>query len=152
MEILLVKDVPGIGKAGQTKNVADGYARNYLLPRNLAIVATSGAVRQAEALKLATAKREAETLQEAQTLANVLNGIRLTFTMKAGANDRLFGAITASDISSRLEREHKVHIDKRKIELNHPIKDLGERAVPIKLHAEVTAQLRVLIERENALA
>jgi large subunit ribosomal protein L9 len=152
MEILLVKDVPGVGKAGQTKNVADGYARNYLLPRNLAVVATGSAVKRAEALKLASAKREAETLQEAQTLANALNQIQLKFSVKAGGNDRLFGAITAADIAERLEREHQIHIDKRKIELEHPIKDLGERGVPIKLHPEVTANVHVLVERENATA
>ncbi|MBI4673013.1 MAG: 50S ribosomal protein L9 [Chloroflexi bacterium] len=152
MEILLVKDVPGIGKAGQTKNVADGYARNYLLPRHLAIVATRNAVKQAEALKLASAKRDAETLQQAQTLANALNSVQLTFTVKAGANDRLFGAITAADIAARLEHDHQIHIDKRKIELDHPIKDLGQRGVPIKLHPDVTAHVQVMIERENAPA
>lgn len=150
MEILLVKDVPGIGKAGQTKNVADGYARNFLLPRNLAVIASAAAVKQAESLKLASAKREAETLQEAQLLANALNAIQLKFIVKAGANDRLFGAITAADIAARLEREHQIHLDKRKIELDHPIKDLGERSVPVKLHPEVSAGVRVMVERENA--
>ena len=150
MEILLVKDVPGIGKAGQTKNVADGYARNYLLPRNLAVIASESAVKRAESLQLAAAKREAETLQEAQLLASALNQVRLLFVVKAGANDRLFGAITAADIASRLEKEHQIRIDKRKIELAHPIKDLGERGVPIKLHPEVTASVKVVVERENA--
>lgn len=149
MQVLLVKDVPGIGKAGQTKNVADGHARNYLLPRGLAVIATSGAVKQAEALKLATAKREAETLQEAQLLANVLNAIHLKFQVKAGANDRLFGAVTTADISARLKKEHGITIDKRKIELEHPIKDLGQRGVPIKLHPEVTARVQVMIERDT---
>lgn len=148
MQVLLVKDVPGIGRAGQTKNVADGHARNYLLPRGLAVIATTGAVKQAEALKLSAAKREAETLQEAQTLANALNAVRLVFQVKAGANDRLFGAVTAADIATRLEKEHKINIDRRKIELEHPIKDLGQRGVPIKLHPEVTAHVQVMIERE----
>ncbi len=149
MEVLFVKDVPGVGKAGETKKVADGYARNYLLPRKLAVLATPGALHQAEALKLAAAKREAETLQEAQTLANALNHITLNFRMKAGANDRLFGAITSADIAERLQQEHQVNVDRRKIELDHPIKDLGERGVPIKLHPEVTAQVKVLVERES---
>lgn len=149
MQVLLVKDVPGIGKAGQTKNVADGHARNYLLPRGLAVIATQGAVKQVEALKLASVKREAETLQEAQLLATTLNAIVLTFKVKAGTNDRLFGAVTASDIAERLVKDHKINIDKRKIELEHPIKDLGQRGVPIKLHPEVTAHVQVMIEREN---
>ena len=150
MQVLLVKDVPGIGKAGQTKHVADGHARNYLLPRGLAIIATNSAVKQAEALKLAAAKRDAETLQESQLLANTLNAIQLNFQVKAGANDRLFGAITASDIAARLQKEHQINIDRRKIELDHPIKDLGKRGVPIKLHPEVTAHVQVMIERETA--
>jgi len=150
MEILFIKDVPGVGKAGQTKNVADGYARNYLLPRHLAIIASPSAVKQAEALKLAAAKRDAETLQEAQLLANALNALQLKFTVKAGANDRLFGAITAADISERLEKEHQIHLDKRKLELDHPIKDLGERSIPVKLHPQVDAGVRVLVEREAA--
>jgi large subunit ribosomal protein L9 len=149
MQVLLVKDVPGIGRAGQTKNVADGHARNYLLPRGLAVIATSGAVKQAESLKLSAAKREAETLQEAQLLANALNAIELNFKVKAGANDRLFGAVTASDIATRLHQEHQINIDRRKIELDHPIKDLGKRGVPIKLHPQVTAHVQVMIEREG---
>lgn len=149
MQVLLVKDVPGIGKAGQTKDVTDGHARNYLLPRGLAIIATAGAVKQAESLKLASAKRDAETLQEAQLLANALNAIQLNFKVKAGTNDRLFGAVTASDIATRLETEHKINIDRRKLELDHPIKDLGKRGVPVKLHPDVTAQLQVMIERET---
>jgi large subunit ribosomal protein L9 len=149
MQVLLIKDVPGVGKAGQTKNVADGHARNYLLPRGLAVIATAGAVKQSESLKLAAAKREAETLQEAQLLANALNAIRLDFKVKAGENDRLFGAITTADIAGRLQQDHQITIDKRKIELDHPIKDLGQRGVPIKLHPEVTANLQVLVERES---
>src|SRR5262245_37714164 len=131
MEVLLIHDVPGVGKAGQTKKVADGYARNYLLKRNLAVVATAGAVKQADALKQSVVRRDAETLQEAQLLASILANTKLTFKMKAGANDRLFGAITAADIAAALERDHKINIDKRKIELEHAIKDLGQRGVPI---------------------
>lgn len=149
MQVLLIKDVPGIGKAGQTKNVTDGHARNYLLPRGFAVLATQSAVKQAEALKLSSAKRDAETLKEAQTLAGALNAIQLNFKMKAGGNDRLFGAVTASDIAERLLKEHRINIDKRKIELDHPIKDLGQRGVPIKLHPEVTAHVQVMIDRET---
>lgn len=149
MEVLLVKDVPGVGRAGQTKKVNDGYARNYLLPRKLAVVATTGAVRQAEALKQAAVRREAETVQEARQLGDILSKIRLNFRMKAGEGSRLFGAITASDIAEALERDHKISIDRRKIDLDHPIKDLGERTVPLKLHPEVTAPITVVVERES---
>ena len=126
MEILLVKDVPGIGKAGQTKKVTDGYARNYLLARHLAVVATPPALKQAEKLREASIKHEAETRDEARILASALEKARLTFRVKAGENDRLFGAITAGDIGEALQREHQITIDKRKIELDAPLKELGE--------------------------
>ncbi len=147
-EVLLVKDVPGIGKAGQTKTVSDGYARNYLLARQLAVVATPSALKQAEKLRQASIKREAETRDEARTLAAVLEKVQLTFRVKAGENDRLFGAITAGDIAEALTREHAITIDKRKIELETPIKELGEHRVPIKLHPEVSTAVSVSVERE----
>ncbi len=148
MEVLLVKDVPGIGKAGQTKKVADGYARNFLIARHLAVVATPVALKQAEKLREASIKHEAETRDEARKLADMLSQTHLTFRMKAGENDRLFGAITAGDIAEALEREQQITIDKRKIELETPIKDLGEHRVPIKLHPEVSAAVSVSVERE----
>ncbi len=148
MEVLLVKDVPGVGKAGQTKKVADGYARNYLLARHLAVVATDTAMKQAEKLRQASIKREAETTEEARKLAAILDAIRLTFKVKAGENNRLFGAITAGDIAEALEREHQITIDKRKIELDQPIKELGDHRVPLKLHPEVPAAVSVSVERE----
>lgn len=149
MDVLLVQDVPGVGKAGQTKKVNDGYARNFLLPRKLAVIATSGAVRQAEALKQAAVRREAETREEARQLGDMLSKIKLNFRMKAGEGSRLFGAITAADISEALQRDHDITIDRRKIELEHPIKDLGERSVPIKLHPDVTTPVTVIIDRES---
>ncbi len=148
MEVLFVKDVSGIGKAGQTKKVADGYARNYLLPRKLAVVATATAMKQAESLRQASVKKETETRDEAQTLAGILANTRLVFQMKAGENDRLFGAITAGDIAEALQRDHQITIDRRKIELDAPIKGLGEHRVPIKLHPEVPATVTVAVERE----
>ena len=148
MEVMLIKDVPGIGKAGQTKKVTDGYARNYLLARQLAVVATPAALKQAEKLRQASVKRETETRDEARTLSDVLDKIRLVFRVKAGENDRLFGAITAGDIAEALAREHQINIDKRKIEMEAPIKDLGDHRVPIKLHPEVTTAINVSVERE----
>jgi large subunit ribosomal protein L9 len=148
MEVLLIKDVPGIGKAGQTKRVADGYARNFLLARRLAVVASQSALTQAERLRQTSVKREAETRDEAHNLAEMLDKARLLFRVKAGETDRLFGAITATDIAEALEREHQISIDKRKIELDTPIKDLGEHRVPVRLHADVIAQVSVSVERE----
>ncbi|MGB8647603.1 MAG: 50S ribosomal protein L9 [Anaerolineae bacterium] len=148
MEVLLIKDVPGIGKAGQTKKVADGYARNYLLARHFAVVASATALKQAEKLQQASIKREAETRDDARRLADMLAQVRLSFRVKAGENDRLFGAITAGDIAEALQSEHQITIDKRKIELEQPLKELGQHRVPIKLHPEVSAAVNVLVERE----
>jgi large subunit ribosomal protein L9 len=148
MEVLLLKDVPGIGKAGQTKKVTDGYARNYLLARHLAIVASESALKQAERLRQTSIKHEADTRDDARKLAEMLEKARLTFRVKAGETDRLFGAITAADIADALEREHQITIDKRKIDLDTPIKDLGEHQIPIKLHTEITAHVAVSVERE----
>lgn len=148
MQVLLIKDVAGIGKAGQTKKVADGYARNYLLARHLAVVASDSALKQADRLRQTSIKHEADTRDEAHKLAEMLDKASLSFRVKAGETDRLFGAITASDIAEALERDHQITIDKRKIELDTPIKDLGEHRVPIKLHADVTAHVAVLVERE----
>ena len=148
MDVLLVKDVPGIGKAGQTKKVTDGYARNYLLARRLAVVASNSAMKQAERLRQTSIKHDADTRDEARNLAEMLEKARLVFRVKAGETDRLFGAITAGDIAEALEREHQITIDKRKIELETPIKDLGEHRIPVRLHAEVTANISVTVERE----
>lgn len=149
MEVLLLKNVPGIGAAGQVKKVADGYARNYLIPKRLGVPATGGAIKQAESIKEAAARRDAKTLAEAQQLADLIKQTILTFHAKAGEGDRLFGSITAADIAQALADEKRINVDKRKIELANPIKELGTRQVPIKLHPEVTASVTVVIEKEG---
>jgi large subunit ribosomal protein L9 len=150
MQVLLLKNVPGIGTAGQVKKVADGYARNYLLPNHLAMPATDGAVKQSVAIKEASARREAKTLGEAQELAKILAQTTLTFRAKAGQGDHLFGSITSADIADKLVAEKNIHVDKRKIDLPNPIKDLGEHKVPVKIHSDVIAAVNVLVEREAA--
>ncbi len=150
MDVLLLKDVDGIGTAGQVKKVNDGYARNFLLTRKLAVVASAGAVKQAEAIKQAAARRDAKTLAEAQELARQLGLVTLTFRAKAGEGDRLFGSITSADIADALVREKGIAIDKRKIELDSPVKELGARQIAIKVHTEVIAHVTVMVEREPA--
>lgn len=149
MEVLLLKNVPEIGTAGQVKKVSDGYARNFLIPHKLAVVATEGAVKQAQSIKEASARREAKTLSEAQELARQLEQVTLTFHAKAGEGDRLFGSITSGDIAEKLASERHITVDKRKLELENPIKELGERKVAIKVHPEVTAHVTVTVERET---
>ncbi len=148
MQVLLLQNVPGVGSAGQVKKVADGYARNYLLPHKLAMVADGGAVKQAESVKQAALRREAKTKGEAEELAKLLSQMTLTFRAKAGEGERLFGSITSGDIADALVRDKHVTIDKRKIELETPIKELGSRQISIKLHPEVIAQVTVVVEKE----
>jgi large subunit ribosomal protein L9 len=150
MEVLLLKNVPGVGSAGQVKKVNDGYARNYLLPRKLALPASGGVVKQAATIQAAAARREAKTLAETQELAKQLGQITLTFRAKAGEGDRLFGSITSGDIADALARDKHIMVDRRKIELEMPLKELGERQIAIKLHPEVTAHVTVVVEREPA--
>lgn len=148
MQVLLLQNVPGIGSAGQVKKVADGYARNYLLPHKLAVIADDGSVKQAESVKQAALRREAKTKTEAEELAKIVSQITLTFRAKAGEGDRLFGSITSGDIADALVRDRHVTVDRRKIELDNPIKELGTRQVSIKLHPEVNAQVTVVVEKE----
>jgi large subunit ribosomal protein L9 len=150
MQVLLLKNVPGVGNAGETKKVNDGYARNYLFPQKLAIAASAGAVKQADTIRAASVRRDAKTLADAQELAKQLGEVTLTFRAKAGEGDRLFGSITSGDIADALARDKHIMVDKRKIELELPLKELGERKVPIKLHPEVTAHVAVVVEREPA--
>ena len=150
MQVLLLKNVPGIGSAGQVKKVADGYARNYLLPGKLAVPASDGAIKQSQSIREAAARRDAQTLGEAQELARLLAQVTLTFVAKAGEGDRLFGSITSGDIADKLASEKHINVDKRKIDLPNPIKELGEKQVAIKVHPEVAAHVTVLVEREAA--
>jgi large subunit ribosomal protein L9 len=147
MQVLLMQNVPGIGTAGQVKKVADGYARNYLLPHKLAVAADDGAIKQAESVKAAALRREAKSKGEAEELGKMLSQISLTFRAKAGEGERLFGSITSGDIADALARDKGVTVDKRKIETD-PIKELGTRKVAIKLHPEVTAHITVSVEKE----
>ena len=149
MQVLLLQNVPGIGNAGEVKKVADGYARNYLFPRKLAVAATDGAVRQAQAIKQAVVRREAKTRAEAQELAKIIEQVTLTFHAKAGEGDRLFGSITSADIVEALAREKGITVDKRKIDLDSPLKELGTHQVAIKLHPEVSAKVAVVVEKDQ---
>jgi large subunit ribosomal protein L9 len=149
MDVLLLKDVEQLGQAGDIKKVADGYARNYLLPRNLVVVATPGAVKQAEQMRQATATREAKALSEAQALAQELDGTIVSFEARAGEGDRLYGSITNVNIAEALEEKTGHEVDRRKIDLEEPLKELGTHAVTIRLAPEAEAKVTVVIEREE---
>ena len=148
MQVLLLRDVSGVGKAGEVKKVNDGYGRNYLLPSKLAVAASDGAVKQAEQIREASVRRDAKTLGEAQELAALIGKVTLVFHAKAGEGERLFGSVTTADIADALVREKGITVDKRKIVLDSPLKDLGNHSVTIKIHPEVSAQVMVVVEKE----
>ena len=144
MEVILREDVKSLGKAGALVRVKPGYARNYLLPRGLAYEATEGNKKRLEAESKARETRAAHDRNEAQGMADKLSAVSITISAKAGEGDRLFGSITSQDIADELAKAgHPV--DRRKIELEHPIKQLGEHAVPVRLHSDVHATVRVTI-------
>ena len=148
MEIILKQEIPGLGKAGDVVKVADGYARNYLIPRKMAVPATERAKRALEKeMMMRTSKKEREAL-EARRLAEKLSNISCTIRARAGENDRLFGSVTAADIAKALE-EQKIHVDRRNILLEEPIKELGVFSVPVKLHQDVTAEVKVWVIKEE---
>ena len=149
MKILLTQDVAELGLAGEVYSVAGGYARNYLMPRGLAIVASKGALRQSEEIRQSGVRRRARERAGAEAQAEVIQGKRLLFTAKAGETDRLYGSVTTAEIASRLAEEVEFDVDRRKIYLDHPIRDLGLYELDIRLMPEVTAQFRVAVVREG---
>lgn len=149
MEVLLLKDVEQLGEAGQIKRVANGYARNFLIPRGLAVAATPGAVKQAELQLESDARRQAKELDEAQALAQVLDGRTVTFQARAGESDRLYGSITNANIADALSEQAEQEVDRRKIVMDEPLKELGTHAVTIRLAPGAEAKVTVVIEREE---
>jgi len=148
MKVILLQDIEHQGKQGEVVVVADGFARNYLLPRKLAVEACGGALKNLQA-KLALEERRTEKLlQEANVTAGLLNEKTVTLRVKAGDNSRLYGRITASDIAEAVARDLSIKLDKRKIGLLDPIKAVGEYDVPIKLHRDVTVPLKVAVVAE----
>lgn len=149
MEVLLVKDVPGLGQVGEVKRVADGYAQNFLIPKGLAVLATKGALKQAHLKRQAEERRQQRIAQKAERLAELIIKTTLTFRAKAGEEDRLYGSITSADIAEALEREIGEPIDKRKIELEEPIRELGTHRVPIQLATNLAPAVTVVVEKEE---
>lgn len=148
MKVIFLQDVKGQGKKGEVKEVSDGYARNFLIAKGLAKEATSGNVKEIEAIKKSEQKRKDDELKKAKELANILEEMTLTIKSKAGENGRLFGAVTSKQIAEELMKA-KVVIDKRKILLDEPVRTLGQTQVQIKLYPEVTAKLKVNVIEEK---
>jgi large subunit ribosomal protein L9 len=147
MEVILREDVKSLGKAGELVKVKPGYARNFLLPKNLAYEATEGNRKRIQAESKARTAKLAEEKVAAEAVAAKLAGVSVTLARKVGEGDRLFGSITAQDIADALAKQGHM-VDKRKIELEHPIKTLGAHNVPLRLHHEIQAELRVTVVAE----
>jgi large subunit ribosomal protein L9 len=147
MEVILKEDVAKLGARGDVVKVAEGYGRNYLLPRKLAIVADEGNKAVVVQMKAASVRRSAKEKAQSEELAKQLDGVSLSFQRRAGEGDQLFGSVTSSDLGDALTKKG-FNIDRRKIQLHEPLKTLGEFTVPVKLHKDVTAHLKVVIEKE----
>jgi large subunit ribosomal protein L9 len=149
MEVLLTETVDNLGSAGEVKKVADGYARNFLIPKGLAVPATAAVLKEAELRRQAVARRQKREEAKAESLARTLSQVTLTFQAKAGEQDKLYGSITNADIAEALERETGQAIDKRKVELEEPIRELGSYDVPIRLLPDHAPRVTVVVERED---
>ncbi len=149
MKVLLTEDIPSLGLAGEVHSVARGYARNYLIPRREAIVATKGALKQAEEIRQMAIRRRAQELSNAEAQAQILSGQQLLFEVRAGDNDRLYGSITTSDIAEHLTEAVEFEVDRRRIMLGASIRDLGLYDVTIRLMPEVEASFAVAVVREG---
>jgi len=148
MQIILQEDVDKLGNRGDVVTVKPGYARNFLLPRKLAIEATTGNMKALERIRTSLAKKTATELDAAQKQAELLNGVAVKFTRKTGENDQMFGSVTSADISETLDAQG-FKVDKRQVQLKEPIKIIGETAVTIKVFRDVTAQIKVTVEKES---
>jgi len=148
MQIILQEDIDKLGHRGDVVTVKPGYARNYLLPRKLAVEATKGNLKAIERIRTALAKKTATELEAAQKQAQLLNGVVLKFTRKTGENDQMFGSVTSPDVVEELARQG-FQIDKRQVQLAEPIKIVGESPVTIKVFRDVSAQIKVCVEKES---
>jgi large subunit ribosomal protein L9 len=143
MKLILTRDVQDLGRAGEIVNVADGYGRNFLLPRKLAIVADAGAIKALDRKKNVIEIKGEQLAVEAQQIAEKLDNLQVTVTGKAGSGTRLYGSVTNQEIADALLEQHSIKVDKRKIHITDPIKNIGTFEVPIKLHHDVSANIHV---------
>ena len=148
MEVILREDIEKLGSRGQMVKVASGYARNFLLPKKLAVAATGANKKIVEQERQAHLRKEAKQKGEAEDLSKLLNGVSVTIVQKAGENDQLFGSVTSKDVADALAQQNYT-IDRRKVQLEEPIKQLGEFKVPVRLHRDVTAEVTVQVVKQD---
>ncbi len=145
MKVVLLKDVKGQGKRDDIINVSDGYARNFLFPQKLAMEATTGAMKEIQLKRAAQDAREAEALRQAQEKADGLKGKVIELKVKCGDKGRLYGSVTSAEVADALEKQHGVKVDKRKLDLGEPIKEVGEREISVWLYTGVTTKMKLNI-------
>jgi large subunit ribosomal protein L9 len=149
MEVILKEDVLKLGHRGDVVKVADGYGRNYLLPEKLAIEATAANKAVIEQMKASAVRKSAREKVDAEALAAQLDAVELVFERKVGEHEHMFGSVTSADIAKELEAKGFTTVERRKIALDDPLKTLGEYHVPVKLHREVTAHVKVTVKGEQ---
>jgi len=149
MKVLLTQDVPNLGMAGEIYAVAGGYARNYLMPRGLAVLVTKGALKQAEEIKQAGIRRRAKERASAEAQVQVINGKKLLFIANAGENNRLYGSVTSADIGERLSEVVGFEVDRRRIQIDQGLRELGIYELTVRLMPEVNADFTVAVVREG---
>lgn len=149
MKVILLKDVKGTGKKGEVKEVSDGYAKNFLLPKKIAVVADNTNVKELNEKNKAKENKAQKEYEAAVELGKKMEDMAITIYSKAGDGGRLFGSITSKDIAQELKKQHNVEVDKRKITLDEPIRVLGSRFVDIKIHQKVTTRLRVDVKEKQ---
>jgi large subunit ribosomal protein L9 len=156
MKVLLIQDVDNLGYAGDVKKVADGFGRNFLLPRKLAVLATPGAVKQAETIRNTAEKFRSQEMEDARAIVSQLAGLKLIFERRAGETGKLYGSVTSTDIVEAIKDKTEIELDKRKVALPEPIRNLGEQQVTIKLMIDVSTSIKVevvplggILERER---
>jgi large subunit ribosomal protein L9 len=147
MKIILLDDVPKLGRRGEIRDVSDGYARNYLLPHKLALNATAANLKNLDAIKLRQESQAAKLHKESEGQAKAIEALAFTQNRQASDEGKLFGSVGKADIAAFLS-QHGIEVERRRIMMDEPIKTLGEFSVPVRLHSDVTAQLKVSVSRE----
>ncbi len=149
MKVVLTQEVKGLGQPGQIKEVADGYARNYLLPQGLATIATPGTIKEVEQRQAAEKKRQDKLDEEMRSIGKKMDGTNISVRSKVGEGGKLYGSITTQDIAEALEKQAGQTVDKRKIEIEEPIRHVGSYQIPVKLSKNVTANINLTVEGEE---
>ena len=149
MKVILTKDVEKIGSFGEVINVKDGYAKNFLIPTGMAILSTPGNLKQVDLIKKSKVKVEAKSIKEANEIAEQLNGLKLLFKVKSSAEGKMYGSITNKDIADKILTFKKIEVDRKKIELEESIKDIGSYEIDIKLYKDVKCSVTVSVEPDK---